>query len=266
MGYKNIYSECEWRPHPYLPDIDVSDNGRVISYKSGKPYELKPSNNGGGYYTVSIGLRNPRYIHRLVAETYIPNPHGYPEVNHINGNKSDNRVENLEWCTRSYNKRHACDTGLRGDLDPVQILETGEIFKSHSDCARAIGGTSCGIGDCKYGKNITHRGYHFKFFDNKGTDDSERAYYNEKQYGKPLPSQCKGVIATDLWTGETAYFDSIHEAASELGLKQASISHVLRGDQSKTGHYRFEYAGREEKIIYGDDDSKLFSWLRIGIR
>lgn len=62
----------------------------------------------GGRKGKVIGIR----INRLVAETFIPNPNNYPEVNHIDGNKQNNHVENLEWCTPSENRRHAFRLGL----------------------------------------------------------------------------------------------------------------------------------------------------------
>jgi hypothetical protein len=78
---------------------------------------LTPILNPNGYYKVSLadgrGGITQKSIHRLVAEHFIPNPYKHPQVNHINGNKADNRYLNLEWCTSKHNAQHALRTGLR---------------------------------------------------------------------------------------------------------------------------------------------------------
>ena len=88
-----------WREWPQDPRIMVSNKGSVVSHKRGTGYPLKVFHNNRGYQMVGAGdsHRPLRYVHRLVAETWIDNPNNYEEVNHINGDKDDNRVENLEW-------------------------------------------------------------------------------------------------------------------------------------------------------------------------
>jgi hypothetical protein len=90
----------------------VSSEGRVKAVDDGR--EIKICDNGRGYKQVFLmrnGKRHVRLLHRLVAEAFIPNPEGKPEVNHIDLDKGNNRVENLEWCTRSENLNHARANG-----------------------------------------------------------------------------------------------------------------------------------------------------------
>jgi len=93
----------------------VTKTGRVFSLTGQyKNREMKKHLHTGGYHTVGLcGRRHTtRYVHRLVAQAFIPNPDSLPEVNHKNGIKTDNRVENLEWVTRAQNQKHCLDNWL----------------------------------------------------------------------------------------------------------------------------------------------------------
>ena len=153
-----------WREWPQDPRIMVSNKGNVVSYKRGAGYPLKVTHQHDGYQKVAAGYHGfPQYVHRLVAETWIPNPNCYEQVNHVDGNKDNNSVENLEWVTRSQNICHAYRTGLNKHATPVRIVETGEILESQAECARRIGCDQSAISKCLAGRQLTCRGYHLEY-------------------------------------------------------------------------------------------------------
>ena len=168
--YELTGEECEWREHPWRHNVYVSETGLIAKNIRGNIMINNQHLINSGYLVVSVGdvgtitSKNRNVlVHRLVAETYIPNPYDKNFVNHIDGDKTNNAVYNLEWCSQSENMRHAFDNGLY-DTEKVMVVETGEIFDSASKCARAIGGSVSGIHDCKTGRQKRHRGYRFKFF------------------------------------------------------------------------------------------------------
>ena len=97
--------------------IEISGNGEIKSLaRNGTPEKILKSSIGTkGYLKVSFRVLGKQYtknVHRLLAENFIENPDNLPCVNHIDGNKLNNSIENLEWCSYSHNVKHAYDNGL----------------------------------------------------------------------------------------------------------------------------------------------------------
>ena len=100
----------------------INKKGDIYSYYTNRI--LKQRNSKKGYPSVHLTINGEgvsKVVHRLVAKTFIPNPDNLPQVNHIDGNKENNSVENLEWCTNEYNMRHSWELGLRKPLKGNEI-------------------------------------------------------------------------------------------------------------------------------------------------
>lgn len=139
-----------------FPNYSVSNFGYVVNDKFNRV--LKEKINHQGYHTIYLSKDNIRTffrIHRLVALAFIPNPNKLPQVNHKDENKSNNRVDNLEWCDNKYNSNYGTKgkrltNSLTNRVDqskPVKMIDLNtneiiQIFPSAAEAARFLGKTS----------------------------------------------------------------------------------------------------------------------------
>lgn len=156
----------------------ITTTGKIYSLKRKKI--LKPWKNDNGYLVVglydNLGMHNLK-VHRLIAEAFIPNPNNYPQVNHKDEDKTNNCVENLEWCNSKYNINYGSHNqrvsiakkGIIPKANPpkevYQYTLDGElvrIWSSISECGRS-GYTISHISYCCNGKEKTYKGYKWSF-------------------------------------------------------------------------------------------------------
>lgn len=181
-----------WKPiDGYVGKYEVSNYGNIRSLRfinnvtnKEQIHILHPQKRNNGYMAIMLyknGKFTNKLVHRLVAEAFIPNPHGKKQINHIDGNKENNSIGNLEWCTQSENMTHAFKTGLSkaqskgkyGSSNPKAIKvdmidrKTNQIirqFGSLIDASHYVGAIkSCHICSCCKGKVKSAYGYKWRY-------------------------------------------------------------------------------------------------------
>lgn len=213
----------------------VTSCGKVWSYKNKKFLKQSCRNK---YLSVNLcnGKTNKSYsVHRLVALAYIDNPNRFPQVNHKDENKSNNCINNLEWCSAKYNVNY----GTRGERTSeirgkkVICIETGIIYKSTGEAARKTGINQALIHNCCSLKAKQAKGKHFFYLD---------YYYNHKD-------ELKKTVKTVLVYCEqnNTYYENCKEAGDAFGIRNNAVWKVCVGEMKQTHGLTFKYV--EKAVI-----------------
>lgn len=248
-----------WKPCPEFPFVEVSSFGDVrtldkvvVSNGRGtyvkKRRILKQQRHDNGYLCVAFkvnGKTVTRYVHRLVAQTFIPNPDNLPEVNHKDNNPANNCVSNLEWCTHEYNIQYREKYGISAEKAngrPVLAvnLATLEVsqFHSRSEASRVLGVNIGNINSVIKGRHKQASGYWFAEDDGSGIE-IDKDKLREIKAGMPYRGD---IYAINLKTQEVSRFSSRIEADQKLGINQSNIVKVIKGKLKQTGGYWFTNA------------------------
>ena len=159
-----------WKPVKEFEKLyEVSDKGRI---RNSRGKILKTYRNNSGYHCIKFTVNNQRthhLLHRLIASTFLTPDIHQVEVNHINENKDDNTLTNLEWCTRSHNKQHSMATGT---YDKIYTTKNSLGKKHLPNCTSAYYNVGWDKARCKWTATIRHEG---KNLERKRFDTEEAA-------------------------------------------------------------------------------------------
>ena len=163
VGWEGLYQVSNLGNVKSISRIVIRKNKKEMYVKEKVLQPYKCSN--GGYLSVPLSQNGKRFVesvHRLVAKAFIPNPKQLRDVNHKDGDKFNNKVDNLEWCSHSKNIEHAYRIlGHRHVCRKLLCVENGVVYKNSVEAAKALGLRDSSIrGNANKGKGSVH-GYHF---------------------------------------------------------------------------------------------------------
>ena len=209
-----------WRNISDFERYQVSNYGRVKNLATN--HILKPFIASSGYLAVALGSGNKRYVHRLVAQAFIPNPTSLPQVNHRDENKQNNCVDNLEWCTASYNVNYGTAKWRAADKNRGR-KHTKEARQNMSQAQLNLPQE---VKDEKAKRlSVAHKG------------KPHSAEWNSAV----SRSKMKKIAQKDKNGNTIAIYSSLGEAAQKVELAASTISAAANNRRKSAGGFSWEY-------------------------
>ena len=234
-GYKNLYK--------------INNKGEIYSYISKKI--VKSSKKSNGYLFIHLynkGTNKCKYIHRLVAEAFIPNPNNYLEVNHKDGNKLNNCVDNLEWCTKKQNMQHASKNNLipkRYGADNIfskKVIQLDlkyqpiKIWDSTGEILRELNIPKQNVSDNCNNKNYRTRNWIFMWF------DDYIKISNMEQFALKRKKAFKHRIKRVLCIENNIIYENATQAQNITNANRTTIIKCCEGTRKTSGGLHWRYA------------------------
>ena len=231
----------------FIPNYYVTRDGRIFSTACNKGMqELHPCISNHGYYRITIKQKNYS-VHRIVADSFLEKTSDDLVVNHKDGNKLNNNVDNLEWCTQKENVEHAWRTGLctsdknyfkqavyKVSMKDFSILsEYPSIKAAEKDNPKAKGH----IASCCTGKRSNAGGYYWVYKNKYVKEEFPNTIKVKSDLTGANNPSARRVIC--LTTNEV--FDTMKEACKKYGISPSNLSLCCRGKLKTTGGMRWKY-------------------------
>lgn len=232
VGYEGLYK--------------ISNFGNVFSNYVSRI--IRPGTTRDGYKYVFLSKNKEKKmntIHRLVAKAFLDNPNNYPIVNHKDENPSNNRADNLEWCTVAYNNTYNNAHIKRAQFLSKRVYrynKYGNIFEEYAsvqDASKILKVSSGDIVDCCNGNLITYLNSVWSYEVLSKQDVIER--FQKSATYRQNNKLSKKVNQYDLNGNFIASYPSAREASRQLGISQSLISSVCRGEHPHTHGFIFKY-------------------------
>lgn len=256
-----------WKDFPLDSIYQLSNYGRlkvkervmvIPTKRSDKPYtahfkpKIKKQQLGEHYYTSTIRLNGKgktMTIHRMVCMAFHDNPHNYPEINHKDENKLNNRADNLEWCTRLYNVRFGTgikrmSVKMKNRVDQSKTVYQFDFngkfiakYPSVSEAARQVNVCAMSIIQVCQGKTFSVKGYIWSY-----TNSQSEIANRIIKMNNSFRSSSYNIICQYKLDGEiVAEYDSVTNAANITGIKSCYISRCLHNKRKSGGGYKWKF-------------------------